>query len=899
MRNDNMQTFTVEDYSLNPVIVHKNNIISKNVLDENIYGLRSVDIQNIGKNQLCPISDQRMGFFKINGITQFWKTDEKFDINSVMSDMLCGLDKDKLGYAYIIRGNSQGISINIGIDESFAESLKSSLISLFPNINVEQVELESIVPERLTDGGIITGIPTDKLAADSQMEIQIDHLCRGMQGRDFVYVIFATGINPAYITQWHMSLLQEMSKAFEYQKSGINESGITVDKQSFIHTRYFENLEELERTYNVGIERGMWYYTGYFGVNDSSSSAEIFGNLIRSTFSGVESKPEKMRTTYCMTPQAILKLIRSGIMLLDVQEDYTSHPLGQGAAYKFQTIINSDQLGVLSALPMKEYPGYYIDNYVEFDVSNRPRYKIEEPVPIGEIVHAGRSTQMKIDNVYAIEKNDYTRHCLIIGITGGGKTNTSKSLLRTLWCQPPEKRIPFLVIESAKREYWELRNLDQFEDLMVYTLGSEDPERAVRYRLNPFETLPGISLQSHIDLLLATFKTAFEMYPPMPYVLESAVYEVYKDRGWDIVTNKNKFGFTLYPTLSDLYDKIGYIVSNMGYDKEVASNIRSALEARINSLMIGGKGAMLNTSRSVPIESLLSYPTVLELEDIGDDETKSFVIGILLVQLYEYRKYQKDKINGAKKLQHILMVEEAHRLLKNVSESANPTQAKSVEFFCNMLAEIRTYGQGIFIADQIPTKLAPDTIKNTNLKVVHRTVAREDRETIGQAMNMSEDQIEYLSSLPRGFAAVYAEGDNRPKCVKLPLVVDKYSLSREQVIRPIKEKVDRDLIDDFKQIHCGCAYCEEKCNYGTQIRSKLNRINNLQSYIDNLQKYKYAPQIVDQIINMFNNKIIEFSTVFSRICLAGFLLEHCNIEKGWKRKIISNYIYYLSGKEEK
>lgn len=899
MRNDNMQTFTVEDYSLNPVIVHKNNIISKNVLDENIYGLRSVDIQNVGKNQLCPISDQRMVFFKINGITQFWKTDEKFDINSVMSDMLCGLDKDKLGYAYIIRGNSQGISINIGIDESFAESLKSSLISLFPNINVEQVELESIVPERLTDGGIITGIPTDKLAADSQMEIQIDHLCRGMQGRDFVYVIFATGINPAYITQWHTSLLQEMSKAFEYQKSGINESGITVDKQSFIHTRYFENLEQLERTYNVGIERGMWYYTGYFGVNDSSSSAEIFGNLIRSTFSGIESKPEKMRTTYCMTPQVILKLIRSGIMLLDVQEDYTSHPLGQEAAYKFQTIINSDQLGVLSALPMKEYPGYYIDNYVEFDVSNRPRYKIEEPIPIGEIVHAGRSTQMKIDNVYAIEKNDYTRHCLIIGITGGGKTNTSKSLLRTLWCQPPEKRIPFLVIESAKREYWELRNLDQFEDLMVYTLGSEDPERAVRYRLNPFETLPGISLQSHIDLLLATFKTAFEMYPPMPYVLESAVYEVYKDRGWDIVTNKNTFGFTLYPTLSDLYDKIGYIVSNMGYDKEVASNIRSALEARINSLMIGGKGAMLNTSRSVPIESLLSYPTVLELEDIGDDETKSFVIGILLVQLYEYRKYQKDKINGAKKLQHILMVEEAHRLLKNVSESANPTQAKSVEFFCNMLAEIRTYGQGIFIADQIPTKLAPDTIKNTNLKVVHRTVAREDRETIGQAMNMSEDQIEYLSSLPRGFAAVYAEGDNRPKCVKLPLVVDKYSLSREQVIRPIKEKVDSDLIDDFKQIHCGCAYCEEKCNYGTRIRSKLNRINNLQSYITNLQKYKYIPQVIDQIINMFDHKIIEFSTVYSRICLVGFLLEQCRIEKGWKKKIISNYIYYSLGREEK
>ena len=76
------------------------------------------------------------------------------------------------------------------------------------------------------------------------------------------------------------------------------------------------------------------------------------------------------------------------------------------------------------------------------------------------------------------------------------------------------------------------------------------------------------------------------------------MYEVYKDRGWDIVTNKNKFGFTLYPTLSDLYDKIGYIVSNMGYDKEVASNIRSALKPE-SIHDDWRKGAMLNTSRSV------------------------------------------------------------------------------------------------------------------------------------------------------------------------------------------------------------------------------------------------------------------------------------------------------------
>ena len=888
------------DFHLSTVIAQKNSVISNNGLDFDMYHHRQTGVSDITKTQLCPVSSQNMAFFRIQGISSFWHKDDKFDINSIMSDIFCGLNKEKMGYAYIIKGDRQGISINVGIDQMYAESLKSSFAALFPNINLHPVDLGTIVPDTLTDGGIITGIPTNKLNPDSQVEVQIDHLCRGMQGKEFIYVLFATGIDPIYATQWHMKLLEEMTLAYEYQKTEYSDSGTTVEKQSFTHTRYFENLEALEKTYHVGIERGLWYYTGYFGINDESSG-EMFGNLIRSTFSGEESKPEKMRTTYCMKPEVILRLIRSGVMLLDVDEDYPVHPLGKSAAFKFQTIINSDQLGILGALPMKEYPGYYVDNYVEFDVSNRPGYQVKEPVPIGDIVRAGRAVQSTLQNVYSIEKNDYTRHCLIIGITGGGKTNTSKSLLRTLWCQPEDKRIPFLVIESAKREYWELRNLEHFEDLMVYTLGSEEPDRAVRYRLNPFETLPGISLQSHIDLLLATFKTAFELYPPMPYVLETAVYDVYKDRGWDIVTNKNRFGFTLYPTLSDLYDKIGYTVQNMGYDSEVSSNIKSALEARINSLMIGGKGAMLNTSKSVPIESLLSYPTVLELEDIGDDETKSFVIGILLVQLYEYRKYQKDKINGAKSLQHILMVEEAHRLLKNVSESANPTQAKSVEFFCNMLAEIRTYGQGIFIADQIPTKLAPDTIKNTNLKLVHRTVAKEDRETIGQAMNMTEEQIEYLSSLPRGFAAVYAEGDNRPKCVKLPLVVDKYKLTRQQVIQPIQKKVNEQLIDTFVPLHCGCTYCEEKCRYNKSLNRYLKKIMKLAEYARKLEKYRYSAQSVDKMISVFEEKgILQYSSIFQRICLIGKLLEYCNLENGYRKKIISDYIvYYYEKKEER
>lgn len=187
---------------------------------------------------------------------------------------------------------------------------------------------------------------------------------------------------------------------------------------------------------------------------------------------------------------------------------------------------------------------------------------------------------------------------------------------------------------------------------------------------------------------------------------------------------------TEYPTLTDLYKKIDVIVDNMGYHQEVQSNVKAALQARVYSLM-----------------------------------TK-----------------------GNKKLSHILMIEEAHRLLKNVAKGGN-TRAKTLEFFCNLLAEIRTFGQGIIIADQIPTKIAPDTIKNTNLKIVHRTVALEDREAMGRAMNMNEEQIGDLSSLRRGYAAVYAEGDNRPKCVKLPQVRSVYDKRRTEVLTEVRAQV--------------------------------------------------------------------------------------------------------------
>lgn len=848
---------------------------------------------------------QNMQFFKVSGLTRFWDDEEAFNITSLVGDILNSCVRHGVPFAYVILGNKDGIQIYVGTMKVLLDGVRTSYEASYPGIDIELVQDNPLRTSARDFGGMFTGIPTNKVGAEKK-SFQIENICRGMLGRNFTYVVLASGISNIAVTFGHEKLLEEMEHVYSLINqtiSGGAQGNLQAQKQDFHSKNYFENLEFTEAYLKEGVSRGMWRVNGYY-ASDNAIDAKKLGSIIKSAFSGEESRPEPFRT---IEYNSIKDVISNTYMMADLIDKPDLHPLGQWQrpgmnqvislfVYKFQTLLNSDQLAILCQLPSKEFPGYYIDEYVEFDTSNRTKGVIKQPVPIGDICLAGRVSNSQVDNKYYLEKNDFTRHALIIGITGGGKTNTSKSLLNTLWNADNVKdRVPFLVIESAKREYWELRNLKGFENLIVFTLGAEASSTSVKYRINPFETNSGISLQTHIDYLLSTFKAAFDLYPPMPYILEKAVYEIYSDRGWDIVENRNKYGFTEYPTLTDLYNKIDVIVDDMGYHQEVQSNVKAALQARVYSLMIGGKGAMLNTPKSMPIQELLNRPVVMELEDLGDDETKSFVIGILLVQLYEYRKSLMTK--GAKNLSHILMIEEAHRLLKNVSEAGEGgnTRAKSVEFFCNLLAEIRTFGQGILIADQIPTKIAPDTIKNTNLKIVHRTVALEDRETMGRAMNMDPEQIEYLSSLRRGYAAIYAEGDNKPKCVKLPLIQSYYEKNRDEVIAEARKKV-QDIAEGYDKVishHAGCAYCEHRCKYYEKTKEYIDSNVAVEKVLEKWKSSGYRAISLHAFLNSKLMEGLEKNNIFKRMCILGQILDRSNeLNDGQCQKRIADYLMH-------
>jgi hypothetical protein len=166
---------------------------------------------------------------------------------------------------------------------------------------------------------------------------------------------------------------------------------------------------------------------------------------------------------------------------------------------------------------------------------------------------------------------------------------------------------------------------------------------------------------------------------------------------------------------------------------------------------------------------------VLELEDVGDDRDKAFLIGAVLIALTEHLRVTTDAAQEVR-LRHLTVVEEAHRLLRH-TEGSGPA-AQAVEMFAAMLAEIRAYGEGLVIAEQIPSKLIPDVIKNTAVKIVHRLPARDDREAVGATMNITEDQSAYLVTLPPGQAAVFTDGMDFPVLAQLP---DRSTAERTEV----------------------------------------------------------------------------------------------------------------------
>ena len=268
-------------------------------------------------------------------------------------------------------------------------------------------------------------------------------------------------------------------------------------------------------------------------------------------------------------------------------------------------------------------------------------------------------------------------------------------------------------------------------------------------------------------------------YSSMPFILEDIIYRAYSKHNWDLDSKMKRTGFDYphtLPIMSDLLPLVSSSIENFFPNQsDYGNSLLGALRARISSMTRGAKGAVLNsTVNAISMEELLKKPCVIELWPFTDNEEKAFIMALLMIKLYEYR--QNIDISSTektdRKLEHVLVIEEAHRLLakpQSSGEHSSNGRQKAVEFFADILAEIRSYGQGIVVVDQIPSKLIPDVLKNTDVKIAHRLADKEDREVLGGTMNLTQEQMKDVAKLKPGEGVVYFGGLRQAIKIKVPL----------------------------------------------------------------------------------------------------------------------------------
>lgn len=424
------------------------------------------------------------------------------------------------------------------------------------------------------------------------------------------------------------------------------------------------------------------------------------------------------------------------------------------------------ELAQMAGLPQKEVVGLRLKEEVEFGL-NVPQVaeSAKTSVNLGTLVKSG-SLAKGCDVV--LDGNQFDRHVFVAGVTGSGKTTTCQTLLLS-------SNWPFLVIEPAKTEYRGLKNAEkeeirkQCKDLLVFTLGDDT---VAPFRLNPFELIPGESVTARVDMLMASITAAFDMEAAIPQLIERAIYACYEECGWSVDDNSNaKFedpfaeGVFAFPTLSDVLRMTEKVVDEQGFDDRLKRDYIGSIKARLQGLTLGAKGFMLDCPRSIDFMKLLDKKVVLELEPIPNAAQKSLIIGFVLTNLLQAVKRKYQTTNA--KVNHITLIEEAHRLLSKPEPGGSPSQKQAAETFADMLAEIRKYGESLVIADQIPGKLTPEVMKNTNTKIIHRLFAQDDKEAVGHTMGLEEDQAKFLSNLAVGRAVVF--NGNWPKAIQVQI----------------------------------------------------------------------------------------------------------------------------------
>ncbi len=566
-------------------------------------------------------------------------------------------------------------------------------------------------------------------------------------------------------------------------------------------TEYLDKFAEYaEEVINMHCDRlkkgrnlGFWN-VGIYTMGRSRRDINTVMGMLRSIYSGDTSYLEPIRVNILNERSGAIDIARRGELIpLANEKAAVSDAMGEwnifGKAYQYlSTPLNTEELSLATSLPRRDVPGLrFVKSSVRF--ANNPAPTRGDTISLGHVVDTGVVQK----NEYRIDPNALVRHAIVAGSTGSGKSTTCKTIIREVM----NRNIPVMIIEPAKDDYvrWAIEHNKRIDSdtslskeqkkqkkFTIYMPGLErfEGEELYNLKLNPFQpaSIPGapVDLMTRVEQFTAIFTASLPNSDVLPVIIDEALFKYMHDKVGEAFLDGETKPLSDYPKLEGVIETARSVITNRGYDKEIVGNIGAAMETRFTYLTRGKRGKILNVNNSTNWSTLFDRPTVINISKIANAKDKAIVMSLLMLALYEYRisAYTFDESYRKKaqdnKLLHLAVLEEAHNLLMKPSQdfggSGNPQQVVA-DLFSNMLSEIRGYGQGLVIVDQIPTRLVPDAIKNTNYKIVHRLTSPDDSQVMAAGLALREEQQKIIPALGVGDAIICGDLDDAATWVKL------------------------------------------------------------------------------------------------------------------------------------
>jgi hypothetical protein len=551
-----------------------------------------------------------------------------------------------------------------------------------------------------------------------------------------------------------------------------------------------KGIEQLLKQVDHHVERvrearryGAWHTAAYF-IGDSTASSRSLASVFLGLMRGENSNSENFALTTWNSDKSRMLLP----WLCNLTHPRLMSDLSRNLNISYltpATLVSGKEMAMQLSLPRRSTSTVSVVEATPFGrkIQNVDglTQKAEKSVNLGVVRHLWTDLPQKVE----LDIKKLSSHIFVTGSTGSGKSNTVYQLLDQLH----QNDVNFMVIEPAKGEYKNV--FGHHEDVLV--LGT-NPLQAQMLKINPFKFPEGIHVLEHIDRLVEIFNVCWPMYAAMPAVLKDAMLEAYKTSGWDLDTSCNLFGKALFPTFTDLLTQLEKVIQQSAFSEEVKSNYIGSLVTRVKSLTNGLNGQIF-ASNEIDNAQLFDSNVIVDLSRIGSQETKSLIMGILVMRLSEHRMSDATGMNQP--LKHVTVLEEAHNILKRTSteqssESSN-VAGKAVEMLSNAIAQMRTYGEGFIIADQSPSAVDISAIRNTNTKIIMRLPDETDRRLAGKAAGVTDEQLEEIAKLPKGVAVVYQNDWLEPVLCKI------HHFGEEE--KPYQYEPQKQLSDEKKAFH--------------------------------------------------------------------------------------------------